>query len=123
MRFRAVRSAALAQVYARPGRMTPEQARAAISASARCPGFLPTLHATADRHYRSTVAIDAPVTVAFGSRDRLLLSRTSRHVEQLPAGARVVPLPGCGHVPMGDDPVSVAALLASATRRVASTME
>jgi pimeloyl-ACP methyl ester carboxylesterase len=123
MRFRAARSVALAQVYARPGRMTPEQARAAISASARCPGFLPTLRATADRHYRSTAAIDAPVTVAFGSHDRLLLARTSRHVEQLPAGARVVALPGCGHVPMGDDPAAVAALLASATRRAASTME
>ncbi len=123
MRFRAVRAAALAQVFARPGRMTAEQARPAISASARCPGFLPTLRATADRHYRSTAPIGAPVTVAFGSRDRVLLSRTSRHVEQLPAGTTVVALPGCGHVPMGDDPAAVAALLASAARRATSTME
>jgi pimeloyl-ACP methyl ester carboxylesterase len=123
MSFRAVRTATLAQVYARPGRMTPEQARAAISASARCGGFLPTLRATAERHYRCTVPIGAPVTVAFGSRDRLLLPGTSRHVEQLPAGARVVALPGCGHVPMSDNPPAVAALLASAARRAASTME
>jgi pimeloyl-ACP methyl ester carboxylesterase len=123
MRFRAVRSVALAQVYARPGRLTPDQARAAISASGRCPGFLPTLRATADRHYRSTGPIGAPMTVAFGSRDRVLLRRTSRHVEQLPAGARVAALPGCGHVPMSDDPVAVAALLASATLLAASTME
>jgi pimeloyl-ACP methyl ester carboxylesterase len=123
MRFRAVRSVTLAQVYSRPGRLTPEQARAAISAAARCPGYLPTLRATADRHYRSTAPIGAPVTVAFGSRDRILLPRTSRHVEQLPAGARVVALPGCGHVPMSDDPPAVAALVASAARRGASTME
>jgi pimeloyl-ACP methyl ester carboxylesterase len=122
MRFRAVRSVALGQVFARPGRMSPRQARAAISAVARCPGFLPTLHAVADLHYRSTGPIGAPVTVAFGSRDRLLLARTSRHVEQLPAGARVVELPGCGHVPMGDDPAAVAALLRTAAR-AASTME
>jgi pimeloyl-ACP methyl ester carboxylesterase len=123
MRFRPIRVAALAQVYARPGRLTAEQARAAISASARCPGFLPTLRATAGRRHRSTAPIGAPVTVAFGSRDRLLLRRTARHVEQLPAGTRVVALPGCGHVPMSDDPPAVAALLASAAHRAASTME
>jgi pimeloyl-ACP methyl ester carboxylesterase len=123
MRFRAVRSVTLAQVFSRPERMTPEQARAAISASARCPGFLPTLRATAGRRYRSTGPIGAPVTVAFGSRDRLLLRRGSRHLEQLPAGARVVALPGCGHVPMSDDPVAVVAVLAAAARRPASTME
>ena len=123
MRFRPVRTAALAQVYARPGRLTPAQARAAIRAAGRCPGFLPTLRATADRHYRSAAPIGAPVTVAFGGRDRLLLARTSRHVEQLPAGATVVALPGCGHVPMTDDPPAVAALLASAAHRAASTME
>ena len=123
MRFRAVRSAALAQIYARPGRLTPEQARAAITAAGRCPGFLPTLRATAHRHYRSSAPIAAPVTVAFGSRDRLLLPGTSRHVEQLPPGATVVALPGCGHVPMSDDPPAVAALLAAAAGRAASTME
>jgi pimeloyl-ACP methyl ester carboxylesterase len=103
--------------------MTPAQARAAISAAARCPGFPATLRATAGRHCRSTAPTGAPVTVAFGSRDRLLLSRQSRHVEQLPAGSTVVALPGCGHVPMGDDPAAVAALLVSAARRAASTME
>jgi pimeloyl-ACP methyl ester carboxylesterase len=112
---------ALAQVYSRPDRLTPEQARAAISASARSPGFLPTLRATAGRHYRSTGPIGAPVTVAFGSRDRLLLRRDSRHIEQLPAGAEVVALPGCGHVPMSDDPAAVADLLASAARRASTT--
>ena len=122
MRYRAARSVALAQVYSRPGRMTPEQARAAISASARCTGFLPTLRATAGRRYRSTGQLGAPVTVAFGSRDRLLLRRSSQHLEQFPAGAETVELPGCGHVPMSDDPAAVAALLASAARK-ASTME
>jgi len=122
MRYRAARSVALAQVYSRPGRMTPEQAGAAISASARSTGFLPTLRATAGRRYRSTGQLGAPVTVAFGSRDRLLLRRSSQHLEQLPAGAETVELPGCGHVPMSDDPAAVAALLASAARK-ASTME
>jgi pimeloyl-ACP methyl ester carboxylesterase len=54
-----------------------------------------------------------PVTVAFGSRDLLLLPWQSRHVELLPPGTRVRALPGCGHVPMSDDPAAVAALILS----------
>jgi pimeloyl-ACP methyl ester carboxylesterase len=123
VRFGVVRSLALAQIYGRPGRLTPEQARDAISAMARCPGFPPTERAMAHRHYRSTAPLGAPVTVAFGSRDRLLLPWQSRHVEQLPAGTRFAALPGCGHVPMSDDPAAVVALLATAAGRAASTME
>jgi pimeloyl-ACP methyl ester carboxylesterase len=120
VRFRVARSLALAQIYGRPGRMTPDQAREAISNMARCPGFAATERAMARRHYRATEQLDAPVTVAFGSRDRLLLPHQSRHVEQLPAGTRVAALPGCGHVPMTDDPVAVGALLATAA---GSTMD
>ena len=123
VRWRVPRSVALAQIYGRPGRLTPEQARDAISAMARCPGFRPTERAIAHRHYRSTAPLGAPVTVAFGSRDRLLLARQSRHVEQLPAGTTVAALSGCGHLPMTDDPAAVAALLATAAGRARSTME
>ena len=122
VRFRIARSLALAQIFGRPGRMTPQQARDAISNMGRCPGFPPAERAIAHRHYRSAEPIGAPVTVAFGSRDRLLLHR-SRHVEQLPAGTAVAALPGCGHVPMTDDPAAVAALLAAAASRAPSTMD
>jgi pimeloyl-ACP methyl ester carboxylesterase len=57
------------------------------------------------------------VTVAFGSRDVVLLPRQSRHLELLPPHTRVDGLPGCGHVPIADDPDAVAALVVrSATR-------
>ncbi len=52
--------------------------------------------------------IGVPVTIAFGRRDRLLRRRTSQFADQLPVSTRWVPLPGCGHVPMGDDPALVA---------------
>ena len=42
--------------------------------------------------------------MAFGSRD-LLLRRGSRRLGQLPPQTRTEALPGCGHVPMADDPV------------------
>jgi pimeloyl-ACP methyl ester carboxylesterase len=55
--------------------------------------------------------VDAPVTVAFGSRDLITLPRQSRHLDQLPPGARSARLPGCGHLPMSDDPAAVVALI------------
>ena len=57
------------------------------------------------------------MTLAFGSRDVLLLPRQSRHLDQLPAGTRAETLPGCGHVPMADDPAAVAALIIRTTAR------
>jgi pimeloyl-ACP methyl ester carboxylesterase len=107
------RAVVFGQVTGRPSRMTPDQARGAIRAMGTAPGFDATLRATARRHYRSGPQIDAPVSVAFGSRDRLLLPRQSRHVDRLPAGARVTELPGCGHVPMTDDPAAVAGFVVS----------
>jgi pimeloyl-ACP methyl ester carboxylesterase len=57
-----------------------------------------------------TMPITAPVTVAFGSRDVLLL-RGSRQLGQLPPQTRTEALPGCGHLPMADDPAAVAAVI------------
>ena len=80
-----------------------------------CGGFGSS--ATATRRYRAGPPIDAPVTVAFGSHDRLLLPRQSRHLDELPAGTHLTMLPGCGHVPMGDNPTAVTALITAATGR------
>ena len=49
-------------------------------------------------------AITVPVTIAFGSRDRVLLPGVARRRDQLPNQTRWVTLSGCGHVPMFDDP-------------------
>jgi pimeloyl-ACP methyl ester carboxylesterase len=76
-----------------------------------CPGFRAALRATLDRRYTSSGPIDAPVSIAFGGKDLLLLRRQSRHLDQLPAHTIVRDLPGCGHVPMNDDPHAVASLI------------
>jgi pimeloyl-ACP methyl ester carboxylesterase len=81
---------------------------------ATAPGFDAVMTATEERCSVSGPPIDAPVTVAFGSRDRVLLARHSRHVDQLPPGTRVKSLPGCGHVPMADDPGAVTAFIVAA---------
>jgi pimeloyl-ACP methyl ester carboxylesterase len=111
MRYRLARIVVLGQTHGRPSRITPQYARMAVRAMACSPGFRATMKATEGRCYRSATPIAAPVTVGFGTRDFLLLPWQSRHVDQLPPGARVVTLRGCGHVPMADDPAAVAALV------------
>jgi pimeloyl-ACP methyl ester carboxylesterase len=114
------RIVAFAQMTGRPTRMTAEQARAAITAMGTCAGFRTALHATLHRRYCSGGPIDAPVTVEFGTRDRVLLKRQSRHLNQLPEQASLVELPGVGHVPMSDDPEAVASVIFATVERAGS---
>jgi pimeloyl-ACP methyl ester carboxylesterase len=51
------------------------------------------------------------VLVAWGTRDRLLPPRQVLAAKAKLPGARIRPLPGCGHVPMTDDPALVADVL------------
>jgi len=112
------RALVLGQTHGRPARMTPAQARRTIHALAEGPGFEATLAATIDRHYQAEPEpYGAPVTVAFGSRDLVLLPWQSRHVEQLPSGTRIASLPGCGHVPVFDDPEAVTTLIIESIAR------
>ena len=117
MRYRLGRILVLAQTHGRPSRLSPEYARTAVRDMGTCRGFETTMKATDRRRYVSGSPIDGPVTVAFGSRDLVLLPHQSRHLDELPPGTRVETLPGCGHVPMGDDPGAVAALVIAATTR------
>lgn len=54
-------------------------------------------------------------TIAWGDRDRLLLSRQASRARALLPLARHVTLPGCGHVPMSDDPDRVAGVILDGT--------
>ena len=54
--------------------------------------------------------IDVPVTLAWGEHD----TRVSKP-QELPPNVRSVDLPGCGHVPMWDDPELVAQVLLGAS--------
>jgi pimeloyl-ACP methyl ester carboxylesterase len=120
VRFRLGRLLVLGQTHGRPGAVSPEVAREAIRTLGTSSGFDAALAATLHRHYRSTGPIAAPVTVAFGSRDVLLLRRQSRWLRELPAHTRLLSLPGCGHIPLSDDPAAVVRtirLTAEETRR------
>ena len=111
MNYRLGRALVLGQTHGRPMQLTADYARSAILAMGTCPGFDATLKATVKRRFLATAPIGAPVTVAFGSRDLLLLRHQSRHLDQLPPGTQVEVLPGCGHVPMAGNPGAVSALI------------
>ena len=117
MRYRLGRVLVLGQTHGHPIRLTPGYAREAIAALGTCPGFEAALAATARRRYLATAPITAPVTLAFGSRDILLLRRQSRHLDQLPPGMQAETLPGCGHLPAADHPGAVAELITRTAER------
>ncbi len=109
-----------------PGRIAAGQALADALALRRGPGFepvarhagryafgaLPDPPAGAPALARDQpVTIDVPVTIAWGTRDRILLPRQAERARALLPAARHVALPGAGHVPMFDEPDLVAALI------------
>jgi pimeloyl-ACP methyl ester carboxylesterase len=115
VRYRLARMVILGQTHGRPSRIDPDYARRAIRAMGSSPGFERTMKAAQSRSYVAGPPINAPVTVAFGSRDHILLRWQSRRIDQLPPRVHVEALPGCGHVPMADDPQRVASLIIRAT--------
>jgi pimeloyl-ACP methyl ester carboxylesterase len=117
MNYRLGRALILSQTHGRPMRLTAEYAQAAIHAMGTGTGFDEVLSATTKRRFLATAPIDAPATVAFGSRDRLLLRHQSRHLDQLPHDIHVAVLRGCGHVPMADDPEAVTAVITETAGR------
>ncbi|WP_405014326.1 alpha/beta fold hydrolase [Kitasatospora sp. NBC_01539] len=105
-RSTAGRALLVSSIYARPGRRSAEGAAEETRALRGATGFAPTLAAGRRVRWAGDLG-GVPVTVAWGTRDRILLRRQGvRALEQLP-GARLVRLPGCGHVPMSDDPALV----------------
>jgi pimeloyl-ACP methyl ester carboxylesterase len=105
------RAAMLAQYFAHPTRLGPADALRTMTDFADTPGVPAILPYS--RHYRFEHGreLNGPVTVAWGTRDRLLVGRQPQRARALLPRARHVRLTGCGHVPMIDDPQAVATLL------------
>lgn len=109
------RAALTSSIYARPGRRSPEAAVAETLALRAATGFHETLAAGGSVLFTDDVP-DVPVTIAWGTQDRLLLRRQGIRAKHTIPGARLVRLPGCGHVPMNDDPALVARVILDASR-------
>jgi pimeloyl-ACP methyl ester carboxylesterase len=114
-RTRLGRAFAASQVSGHPFQVPYQPAHDTVHAMASAPGFRETLRALEKTRFTDGAAITVPVTVAFGTRDRVLLPGVARHRDQLPEQTRWVKLRGCGHVPMVDDPDATADLLLRAS--------
>jgi pimeloyl-ACP methyl ester carboxylesterase len=108
----------LGQLFARPWRMPAEEALLMLEDFWAAPAFPPALaafkaHTFHDGHELTGV----PLTVAWGSRDLLLLyGRQAPRARRVLPQARHVTLPGLGHTPFFDDPDLVASTIADGTR-------
>ncbi|GGX72733.1 alpha/beta fold hydrolase [Streptomyces anandii] len=114
-RTAAGRTVLTSTIYARPGRRSPEAVVAETLALARATGFEETLRAGIEVLFTDDVP-GIPVTVAWGTQDRLLVRRQGIRAKQIIPRARLVRLPGCGHVPMNDDPALVARVILDGSR-------
>jgi pimeloyl-ACP methyl ester carboxylesterase len=101
---------------ARPSRMPPKQALADSLAFLAARDAIRAVFADGVS-FTDTVPADVPVTIAWGDKDYLLPPRQARVALQRLPHARFAPLPGCGHVPMTDDPALVARVLLEGSAR------
>jgi pimeloyl-ACP methyl ester carboxylesterase len=101
-----------AAIIAKPSQMTAEQAIGDAQAFFRAKDAVDQILA-GKISFTEAAAIpaDVPVTIAWGEKDRLLPLRQARLAKRHLPNARFVMLSGCGHVPMTDDPKSVARIL------------
>ncbi|MER5378717.1 alpha/beta fold hydrolase [Streptomyces sp. NBC_00647] len=114
-RSAAGRTVLTSTIYARPGRRSPDAVVAETLALAHAEGFTETLRAGTTVQFTDDIPT-LPVTVAWGTRDRLLVRRQGVRAKQIIPRARLVRLPGCGHVPMNDDPALVARVILDGSR-------
>jgi len=114
-RTRVARATTMMAASGRPLQLPYEPVHTTVHDMADSPGFREILRALERTRFQGGSDISVPVTVAFGTRDRVLLPGVARRRDQLPDHARWLRLPGCGHVAMLDDPPLVRDVLLHST--------
>jgi len=100
------RRALLLGSMAHPERVPPKDALALVRAYASAPGFTLVNRAMRAGTFKRLDEIEVPVTLVWPEHDRVVT-----RVNGTPERVRVIDLPGCGHIPMWDDPKAVAQAL------------
>jgi pimeloyl-ACP methyl ester carboxylesterase len=103
-------------IVSRPARLSPEQALGDMTAFVAARDTVNVVLAGMT-NFTSQVPAGVPVTIGWGTRDRLLFVGQARVAKAWLPEARLVRLAGCGHVPMTDDPELVAGLLLRGSAR------
>lgn len=113
LRSPTIRAICFGPLVVHPRRIDPLMAAQDAAAFRAGRGFAAV--ARSSRSYRFRGATAVPVTVAWGDRDRILRPRQAQLARELLPHARHVIMPGCGHVPMNDNPALVASLIMQTT--------
>ncbi len=106
LRGTATRRAILRGTVGHPERVPTTDAVALVRAYADAPGFTAANRAMREGTFPHLGELAVPTTLIWPELDRLVARPRS-----IPDGIRSLELPGCGHVPMWDDPDAVAGLL------------
>lgn len=104
-----LRAQSMRPIFAHPERFTEREFLDDAHNMAHSPGYKPT--ARAGSAYDCHAVPVVPTTIAWGTRDRVLRPRQAEIARRRLPGARHLSLPGCGHVPMIDDPELVAQVI------------
>jgi pimeloyl-ACP methyl ester carboxylesterase len=117
-RHTAGRALVYGAILSRPSRMTAEQAQGDMAAFLSARDALTAVLAELTP-FTARIPDGIPVTIAWGTKDRLLRPPQVLVAKSRLPQARIQPLPGCGHVPMTDDPALVADVLLQGSGRLA----
>jgi pimeloyl-ACP methyl ester carboxylesterase len=97
-------------ITAHPGNLDPERALGDFLAFRRAQPALGEIIGAATA-FDGEIPADVPVTVAWGTRDLVLPKFQANVARRKLPNAEHIWLPGCGHVPMSDDPALVAQVI------------
>ena len=113
LRAAPLRALLFAQFAAYPARLSPADALADTDALIGAASFDDVCAAFSGYLAPANAADGVPVTIVWGSRDRLLLPRQLERARRRLPRARHVLITGAGHLMMRDDPQAVADVLTS----------
>ena len=116
-----LRALTLRDLAAYPQRIPPAAAANILKGMAEMEEYVPFLEALQrSGPPKDLDGIDCPVTLAWGTKDRVLpMGRYSDRLQRLIPDAEFVELPGLGHTPMYDDPELIARTIRDTAARAA----
>ena len=108
-----IRRLALAGSVARPEAVPQQAAARLVRAYARAPGFAAVNREMRGATFARIASIRVPVTLVWPELDRLI-----ERPRVVPPSVHEIELPGCGHIPIWDDPPAVAAAVLAGSSAV-----
>lgn len=117
LKYRAVRYPAMSAFFARPSQVTYRSA--VVDTASLTSNALIDAGLDSDFDFPPMTTPAVPVTVAWGRRDLILPVYQARKVTRSFPHAKVMVVPGVGHVPMSDNPELVASILLAGSETAA----